>query len=90
MPLTDLQCRSAACPLGLARARFADGHGMYLEVQPNGARYWRLKYRYAGKEKRLSLGVYPDVPDPGNMQAMQAILDDRERPYYEHRWLLAA
>jgi integrase len=62
MPLTDLQCRSAACPPGTARARFADGHGMYLEVQPNGARYWRLKYRYAGKEKRLSLGVYPDVP----------------------------
>ncbi len=40
----------------------ADGGGMYLEVMPNGSKYWRLKYRYAGKEKRLALGVYPDVP----------------------------
>ncbi len=34
---------------------------MYLLVNPNGSRYWRLKYRYAGKEKLLALGVYPDV-----------------------------
>lgn len=41
--------------------KLADGKGMYLEVRPSGARYWRLKYRFAGKEKRISLGVYPDV-----------------------------
>ncbi len=35
--------------------------GLYLEVQPSGSRWWRLKYRLGGKEKRLSLGVYPDV-----------------------------
>jgi integrase len=34
---------------------------MYLEVRPNGSRYWRLKYRYGGKEKLLALGVYPTV-----------------------------
>lgn len=34
---------------------------MYLEVQPNGARYWRLRYRHTGKEKLLALGVYPIV-----------------------------
>jgi integrase len=34
---------------------------MYLEVMPNGSKYWRLKYRYLGKEKRLALGVYPIV-----------------------------
>lgn len=34
---------------------------MYLEVQPSGSKYWRLKYRHAGKEKRLALGVYPSV-----------------------------
>ncbi|MBU1426893.1 MAG: integrase arm-type DNA-binding domain-containing protein [Gammaproteobacteria bacterium] len=39
----------------------ADGGGMYLEVMPNGSKYWRLKYRFAGKEKRLALGVYPDT-----------------------------
>ncbi len=41
--------------------KLADEKGMYLEVKPNGSRYWRLKYRIAGKEKLLSLGVYPDV-----------------------------
>lgn len=41
--------------------KMADGGGMYLEVMPSGSKYWRLKYRIAGKEKRLALGVYPDV-----------------------------
>ncbi|MGC2458725.1 MAG: integrase arm-type DNA-binding domain-containing protein [Gallionellaceae bacterium] len=41
--------------------KMADGGGMYLLVQSNGAKYWRLKYRYQGIEKLLSLGVYPDV-----------------------------
>lgn len=41
--------------------RVFDGGGLYLEVTPDGHRYWRLKYRYAGKEKRLAVGVYPDV-----------------------------
>src|SRR3546814_4733480 len=35
--------------------RLFDGRGLYLEVTPTGRRYWRLKYRYAGKEKRLAL-----------------------------------
>jgi integrase len=39
--------------------KLADGHGMYLLVNPNGTKYWRLKYRYGGKEKVLALGVYP-------------------------------
>jgi hypothetical protein len=34
---------------------------MYLEVMPNGSKYWRLKYRFDGKEKRSALGVYPLV-----------------------------
>jgi len=38
-----------------------DGEGMYLEVAPNGSKYWRLKYRFNRKEKRLALGVYPAV-----------------------------
>jgi integrase len=41
--------------------RMADGGGMYLEVMPSGSKYWRLKYRFGGKEKRLALGVYPDI-----------------------------
>ncbi|EGT4311547.1 tyrosine-type recombinase/integrase [Cronobacter sakazakii] len=41
--------------------KLSDGGGLYLQVEPNGSRYWRLKYRFGGKEKRLSFGVYPTV-----------------------------
>jgi len=41
--------------------RLFDGAGLYLEVSPKGGKWWRYKYRYAGKEKRISLGVYPDI-----------------------------
>ncbi|MBD8129151.1 tyrosine-type recombinase/integrase [Pantoea agglomerans] len=41
--------------------KLADGGGLYLFVAVNGGRYWRLKYRFAGKEKLLALGVYPDT-----------------------------
>ena len=41
--------------------KLADERGMFLLVNPNGAKWWRLKYRFDGKEKSLSLGVYPDV-----------------------------
>jgi len=59
MKLTDVAVRKAA-PRA-KRYRLADGGGMYLEVTPGGAKYWRLKYRVAGREKRLALGVYPTV-----------------------------
>lgn len=39
----------------------ADGDGLSIEVWPNGGMYWRYRYRHAGKAKRLSLGVYPEV-----------------------------
>jgi integrase len=41
--------------------KLADGKGLYLLVQPSGARYWRWKYRFGGKEKTLALGVYPEA-----------------------------
>lgn len=41
--------------------KITDGGGLYLLVKPNGAKYWRLKYRVMGKEKKLSIGVYPDI-----------------------------
>lgn len=41
--------------------KLADGGGLHLLVQPNGAKYWRLKFRYAGKEKLLSFGRYPII-----------------------------
>lgn len=41
--------------------KYYDEKGLYLEVTPKGGKYWRFKYRIDGKEKRLSLGVWPDV-----------------------------
>ncbi len=41
--------------------KLSDERGLYLLVKTTGARYWRFKYRIAGKEKKLSFGVYPDV-----------------------------
>src|SRR4029077_17213905 len=59
MPLTDTAIRNAKP--GEKPIRLFDGGGLYLEVSPTGGKWWRLKYRFDGKEKRLSLGVYPDV-----------------------------
>ncbi|MFA7269474.1 MAG: integrase arm-type DNA-binding domain-containing protein [Sterolibacterium sp.] len=59
MPLTDTAIKNAKP--GDKAARLFDGGGLYLEVAPAGGKWWRLKFRYGGKEKRLSLGVYPDV-----------------------------
>ncbi|MCA7956392.1 integrase arm-type DNA-binding domain-containing protein [Burkholderia multivorans] len=59
MPLTDTTIRNtkpAEKPVKLF-----DGGGLFLLVTPAGQRYWRLKYRAAGKEKLLALGVYPEV-----------------------------
>jgi hypothetical protein len=41
--------------------KMTDGDGLYLFVKPTGSKYWRLAYRYAGKQKTLALGVYPTV-----------------------------
>src|SRR5271169_451957 len=59
MPLTDTAVRSTK-PSQKTVKRY-DERGLYLEVSPAGGKWWRLKYRFDGKEKRLSLGVYPNV-----------------------------
>ncbi len=59
MPLSDTSVRMAK-PRPKAY-RLSDSNGLYLEVASNGSKYWRLKYRFAGKEKRLALGVYPVI-----------------------------
>lgn len=60
MALTDKTIR--AVRHGHKSVRLFDSGGLYLELAPNGGKWWRLKYRFAGKEKRLSLGVYPHIP----------------------------
>ncbi|MGZ8983523.1 MAG: tyrosine-type recombinase/integrase [Methylotenera sp.] len=59
MPLTDIVIKNAK-PLDKAYKLF-DGGGLYLEVAPSGGKWWRYKYRFGGKELRLSLGTYPGV-----------------------------
>jgi integrase len=43
------------------RYKISDGRGLYLEVAPNGGKWWRFKYRFNNKEKRMSVGVYPEI-----------------------------
>ena len=59
MKLADAKVRNAKP--GEKPIKLYDGRGLYLEVSPAGGKWWRFKYRFGGKEKRLSLGVYPDV-----------------------------
>ena len=59
--LTDTAIRKAKLAKGAKRERLFDGGGLYLELVPTGGKWWRLKYRFARKEKLLSLGVYPEV-----------------------------
>ncbi|WP_225384602.1 tyrosine-type recombinase/integrase [Escherichia coli] len=55
--------------------KLADGAGLYLEVVPSGSRYWRMKYRFNGKEKRMAFGVYPAV----SLAQARALRDDAKK-----------
>ncbi|MDN7458177.1 tyrosine-type recombinase/integrase [Burkholderia cenocepacia] len=70
MPLTDIAIRNAKA--GDKPQKLFDAGGLFLLVTPAGQRYWRFKYRIAGKEKLLALGVYPDV----SLQAARKKRDD--------------
>jgi integrase len=59
MALRDLEIR-ALKPADRIYKR-TDERGLYIEVRPNGAKLWRLKYRHAGKDKRIAFGAYPEV-----------------------------
>ena len=59
MPLTDTAIKGFK-PEDKPYKEF-DGGGLYLEVAPKGGKWWRLKYRFGGKEKRISLGTYPPI-----------------------------
>ena len=58
--LTDAHVRKIK-PLE-KKKRYADEKGLYLEVTPSGGRFWRLKYRFNGRESTLTIGSYPEVP----------------------------
>ena len=73
MTLTDTKCRNAK---GQIKPRkLSDGGGLHLLVNPDGAKYWRLAYRWHGKQRTLAIGVYPAV---GLMEA-RAARDEAKR-----------
>jgi Arm DNA-binding domain len=57
MLLNDLKCKNAA-PREKSY-KLADGAGLYLEITPSGGKHWKYKYRFDGKERKLSIGSYP-------------------------------
>ncbi|EKZ5664294.1 DUF4102 domain-containing protein, partial [Klebsiella aerogenes] len=59
MALTDIKVRTTK-PSDKP-FKLTDGQGMHLLINPNGSKYWRLQYRFDGKQKVLALGVYPMV-----------------------------
>lgn len=71
--LTDAVIRSLKPPE--RRVKLFDGGGLYLLCTPEGGRWWRLKYRHAGRERALALGTYPDVP----LRSARAARDDARR-----------
>jgi hypothetical protein len=59
MPLTDTAIRRAKAQL--KPYKMFDSGGLFLLVTASGGKWWRFKYRFAGKEKLLSLGVFPEI-----------------------------
>lgn len=59
--------------------KLTDGAGLYLEVVPSGSRYWRMKYRFNGKEKRMAFGVYPAV----SLAQARALRDEAKKKLAE-------
>lgn len=57
--LTDAKVR--ALEAGVKPYKAADGGGLFIQVMPSGSRWWRFRYRFSGREKLLSLGVYPET-----------------------------
>jgi hypothetical protein len=59
MALTELEVKKAKATD--KQQKLSDGSGLYLLIHPNGGKYWQMAYRFGGKQKTLSLGVYPEV-----------------------------
>lgn len=86
MPLNDLKIKLSK--KSLKAYKLADGKGLFLIVNPNGSKYWRFKYRFAGKEKLLSIGVYPEVSlskARDKCQQARNLLDENIDPSFAKR-----
>lgn len=86
MPLSDVALR-ALKPMA-KRYKKADQRGLYIEVEPNGSKLWRYKYRFQGLEKRMALGRYPDVSlsqARRKQEDARHLLEDGKDPSLERR-----
>ncbi len=92
MALTDMQARKAQAKE--KDYKLADSGGLFLFVTPTGFKTWRMKYRYAGKEKALSLGPYPEVTltkaRDGRDAARQHLREHRDPAIEERKRKMAA
>jgi integrase len=73
MALTDLFIRKVKYAGSVSGEKYSDGRGLYLLVK-KANKYWRLNYRYAGVQKMLPLGIYPEVSlfvRPGELRAAE-------------------
>lgn len=94
MALTDLRIKNTDATN--KDQWLSDEKGLRLLVRPDGARYWRLKYRYAGKQKTLALGVYPEVSlkearlqrDEARRLIQQNIDPSEQRKQQKHQGLM--
>ena len=77
--LTEVSCKNATCAEGKPRSRYADAGGLYLEVAAAGSKRWFWKYRFDGKEKRLSLGTYPST----KLKEARLARDEAKRLHHE-------
>lgn len=76
MKLSDVKCRKATALEKLIK--LSDGDGLFLHVDPNGKKLWRMSYRHAGKQRDMAFGPYP----------MVSLLEAREKRYAARRLLL--
>jgi Arm DNA-binding domain len=86
MPLNDLKIKRSKP--SVKAYHLSDGKGLFLIIYPNGSKYWRLKYRFAGKEKLLAIGVYPEISlSTARDKCNQArkLLDDNIDPGFAKR-----
>ncbi len=70
MRLSDAEIQALQPKAKLYKVFF--GQGLFVQVSPNGSKYWRLKYHLSGKEGTYAIGVYPEVSVAEALEAKQA------------------
>jgi integrase len=75
--LTDRQCRAAQAQD--SEIKLFDQHGLFLAVRPTGSKVWKLKFRFGGKEQKLTIGPYPEVTISAARERMWQVREQLRR-----------